>query len=109
MKKLIKVGVLLAAAVGARAADMQTAHQNETMTKDSQGMESMPMKMDSDRDFVTGMKAHHQQALEMAQMELKEGKDSKAKAFASKIIVSQKKEIEQFERWLSDHPEKPEP
>ena len=107
MKHIIRVCLLLAAAVGARAADMQPAPQSETMKKGSQEMESMPMSMDSDRDFVEGMKAHHQQALKMAQMELSEGKDAKAKAFASKIIVSQKKEIEQFERWLSDHPEKP--
>lgn len=40
------------------------------------------------------MKMHHQQALEMAQIEITHGKSPEMKAMAKNIISSQKKEIE---------------
>lgn len=41
------------------------------------------------------------QALNMAEMELAHGKSSEMKAMAKHIIVAQKKEIAQFDKWLA--------
>jgi uncharacterized protein (DUF305 family) len=66
------------------------------MHKDMMGMKS---KGDVDQDFVSMMIRHHQGAIEMAQVELAEGKDPRAKEFARKIIDQQKKEIEELQNW----------
>ena len=63
----------------------------------------MEMSGDTDKDFAMMMKMHHQQALDMAQMELDYGKSAEMKAMAKKIIASQKKEITQFDKWLAKH------
>ena len=67
------------------------------------GMESMQMTGDTDRDFATMMKMHHQGAIDMSQMELQSGKDPKMRAMAKRIIDAQKKEIREFEQWLGAH------
>ena len=66
-------------------------------------MQKMPMSGDTDKDFAMMMKMHHQQALNMAEMELANGKSSEMKAMAKQIIVAQKKEIAQFDKWLAKH------
>lgn len=63
-------------------------------------MDSMKMSGDTDRDFATMMKMHHQGAIDMAQMELQSGKDAKMRAMAKRIIEAQQKEIKEFDRWL---------
>ena len=65
------------------------------------GMQKMPMSGDIDKDFATMMKVHHQQAVNMSEMELANGKSPDMKAMAKKIIAAQKKEIAQFDRWLA--------
>lgn len=64
-------------------------------------MDSMKMTGDADRDFATMMKIHHQGAIEMAQLELKNGKDAKMRAMAKRIINAQKKEIKEIDDWLA--------
>ena len=66
-------------------------------------MESMKMTGDADHDFAMMMKIHHQGAIDMAQMELKSGKDASLKAMAKKIIAAQQKEIKEFDQWLAKH------
>ena len=65
------------------------------------GMQKMPMSGDTDKDFAMMMKMHHQQALNMAEMELANGKSPEMKTMAKRIIVAQKKEIAQFDKWLA--------
>jgi uncharacterized protein (DUF305 family) len=78
-------------------------HQDmkQSMAKGMEAMQKMPMSGDVDKDFATMMKMHHQQAIDMAQMELQGGKSPEMKAIAAQIIKAQKKEIAQFERWLA--------
>jgi uncharacterized protein (DUF305 family) len=64
------------------------------------GMQKMTMSGDTDKDFAMMMKMHHQQALHMAEMQLAHGKSPEMKAMAKQIIVAQKKEIAQFDKWL---------
>ena len=66
-------------------------------------MESMKTTGDPDRDFAMMMKMHHQGAIDMAQMELKSGKDANMRSMAKKIIAAQQKEIKQFDQWLAKH------
>ena len=66
-----------------------------------EGMQKMPMSGNTDKDFAMMMKMHHQQALDMAEMELANGKSPEMKSMAKQIIVAQKKEIAQFDKWLA--------
>lgn len=72
-----------------------------SMMMGMEGMQRMPMSGDTDKDFAMMMKLHHQQALNMAEMELANGKSPEMKAMAKQIIVAQKKEIAQFDKWLA--------
>ena len=65
------------------------------------GMQKMKMTGDTDKDFAMMMKMHHQQALNMAEMQLANGKSPEMKGMAKQIIVSQKKEIALFDKWLA--------
>jgi uncharacterized protein (DUF305 family) len=49
------------------------------------------------------MKVHHQQALDMAKIELAKGKSPEMKVMARKIIVAHQKEIAEFDKWLGSH------
>ncbi len=80
----------------AGAADMKAS-----MMMGMEEMQKMPMTGNTDKDFAMMMKIHHQQALNMAEMELKNGKSSEMKAMAKQIIAAQKKEIAQFDKWLA--------
>ena len=73
---------------------------HEAMSKGMQQMQSMQMTGDVDKDFAIMMRHHHQSGIEMAQIELREGKDPQMKKQAQKIIDGQKKEIAEFDRWM---------
>jgi uncharacterized protein (DUF305 family) len=47
---------------------------------------------------------HHQQALDMAKIEIQHGKSPELKAMASKMMKDQKREIQQLDAWLKKHP-----
>jgi uncharacterized protein (DUF305 family) len=48
---------------------------------------------DIDRDFVAAMTPHHQGAIEMAQAELRHGRNEQLRRIAQEIIVDQTQEI----------------
>jgi len=52
-----------------------------------------------DRTFIDDMVPHHRGAVEMARMELAQGKNPEARALAQRIIDSQSKEIAQMNQW----------
>lgn len=58
---------------------------------------------DPDIAFARGMTAHHRGAVEMAQIELRHGRDPELRALARRIIDAQAGEIAQMERWLARH------
>ena len=72
-----------------------------SMMKGIDGMQKMTMSGDTDKDFAMMMKMHHQQAVEMAEMQLANGKSPEMKTMAKQIIKDQKKEIAQFDKWLA--------
>ena len=76
----------------------------EGMQKMHEAMMQTEMTGDPTGDFVRMMIPHHQSAIDMAEVLLKQDKvDPKIKAIAKDIINSQKKEIEAFQKWLKDH------
>lgn len=89
---------------GMHSGMMGPADMKQSMKAGMDGMQQMHSSGDTDKDFAMMMKMHHQQALDMAEMELAHGKSIELKAMARKIIAGQKKEIAQFDRWLAKQP-----
>lgn len=56
----------------------------------------MPMSGNVDKDFAAMMTLHHQQAIAMAEVQIKHGKSAPLKAMARKMQVEQRKEIKQL-------------
>ena len=80
---------------------MGSMEMHKSMMSGMKGMESMKGSGDIDHDFAIMMKMHHQSALDMANIQLQQGKDAKLRSMARDIIKSQKKEIKEFDRWLA--------
>lgn len=59
---------------------------------------------DPDNDFSMMMTMHHQGAVNMANEELKNGKNTEMRAMATSIIAKQQDEIKQFNAFLAAHP-----
>ena len=73
-------------------------HKN--MMKGMKEMQGMKPSGNMDHDFAMMMRHHHQQGVEMAQHQIKHGKDPKMREMAQKIMDSQKKEIAEFDEWM---------
>jgi len=56
----------------------------------------MPMSGNVDKDFATMMTMHHQQAIKMADVLLKHGRNAEVKALARNMKTVQQKEITQM-------------
>jgi uncharacterized protein (DUF305 family) len=83
-------------------------HKEGSHTELSEGMNAMMDKMKGttlsnnvDKDYVTLMLAHHQNAVKLSQDELSHGHHAELKKLAKKMIEDDKKEIAMFEKWLS--------
>ncbi|GAC1389317.1 MAG: hypothetical protein NVSMB31_05100 [Vulcanimicrobiaceae bacterium] len=70
------------------------------MTGMNNGMMSMQLTGDTDRDFMSMMIPHHQAAIDMANVELKSGKNPQVRELAKEIIAAQQKEIAEMHTWL---------
>jgi hypothetical protein len=75
-----------------------TRGYKQSMMRMMQGMP--PYTGDSDIDFNKQMRIHHLAAIDMAEVQLANGKDEGTKALARKIIEDQKREVAQIEAWL---------
>ncbi|MER8523705.1 DUF305 domain-containing protein [Mesorhizobium sp. M0598] len=60
----------------------------------------------ADVDFARGMIPHHQAAIDMAKIELANGKDPEIRKLAEAVIAAQRAEIKQMQDWLAAHPVK---
>lgn len=68
------------------------AENNAAMDRMMVGMKAKPTG-DIDRDFTAMMIPHHQGAIDMAQAELRYGKNEQLRRIAQEIIVDQQQEI----------------
>ncbi|MGF7218773.1 uncharacterized protein (DUF305 family) [Spirosoma lacussanchae] len=84
----------------------QQSASNAMMKAMQSGMtQMMNMKMtgDPDHDFAMMMKMHHQSAVEMADMEIKQGKNAQVIALARKIKAANQKEIAELAQFMRTH------
>ena len=58
---------------------------------------------DADVDFVRGMIAHHQGAIDMAKVVIEHGQDPEIRKLAEGIIAAQEGEIAFMKDWLAKH------
>ena len=79
-----------------------TTGYRDAMTKMSQGM-AITYSGNADKDFVAGMIAHHQGAIDMARVELRYGKDPQIQKLARNVITAQEKEIAFMKTWQAKH------
>ena len=87
------------------ASHMEMMRQMEAMNK---AMMGAPMTGNPDQDFVAMMTPHHQGAIDMARIYLRDGKDPDTRRMAETIIADQEREIGEFKAWQAKHP-KPAP
>jgi hypothetical protein len=83
------------------SAVLAQADMKGMMKENNDKMMAMQMSGNPDIDFAMMMREHHKGALEMAQMEMKNGKDPQMRKMAQKIIAAQKKEIAEFDKFLA--------
>lgn len=58
---------------------------------------------DVDRDFAVMMRAHHLEGVDMANRQIANGKSTKLKAMARRIVKDQQREILELESWSARH------
>jgi len=73
----------------------------QAMQASSQQLMSMQSTGNTDRDFASMMRAHHQGAIDMAQAELANGKDQQMRRMTQKIMKNNQKEMAPFDKWLA--------
>jgi uncharacterized protein (DUF305 family) len=81
-------------------------HVQENMRRMMISMPAMHEGMmieDADVAFACGMIAHHQGAIDMAEVLLEHGDDPQIRALAEEIIAAQVAEIEQMTTWLAEN------
>ena len=81
------------------SSDASSQAFKEADQKMMQNMNSPTYTGDADKDFVSHMIPHHQGAIDMAQVELKYGKDPILRRLAHQIIKAQQDEIKLMQRW----------
>jgi len=85
--------LVAAAALAADPAEAPFLAENQAaMTRMMAGMDVKPSG-DIDRDFAAMMIPHHQGAIDMAQAELRYGRNEQLRRIAQEIIVTQQQEI----------------
>lgn len=92
--------------MGTMDMDSMPHHVRENMQKMMQTMPAMHEGMMNESPnvaFACGMIAHHQGAIDMAEVMLEHGDDEQLRTLAETIIESQKAEIEDMTNWLAEN------
>jgi uncharacterized protein (DUF305 family) len=101
---LTLIAALAAIPLVASAQDQDSSSKaySDAMQKMMQDMKIQPTS-NPDKDFVTMMMPHHQGAIDMANIELKYGKDPELRRMANNIVSAQEKEIAEMKQWQTEH------
>ena len=103
---IVATCALLAGTAAAWAEDQSTQEFKALMQKSETEMAAVPFTGDADVDFMRHMRQHHKGGVEMADVQLKYGKDPKARSMAEKIKQAQQREIAEIDKWLQEHSHK---
>ena len=96
--------IIMATPVIAQQGNMASSNiMMKSMMSGMNKMMAMKMTGDPDHDFAMMLKMHHQSAVEMANVEIKEGKNALVKAMASKIKDNNQKDIKVLDQFMSSH------
>ena len=105
-RQLILIAVVGVCSIGgalAQAANSPSDKLPRSTESATSSMQGLKLSGDTDKDFAMMMKMHHQQAIEMAKVEMQSGKSAQLKAMAQKMIDDQSKEIGELDAWLQQH------
>jgi len=99
-------GALLLVAATALAESLEAPFMADNKTAMAKMMAAMDVAPsgDVDADFVAMMVPHHQGAIDMAQAELRYGRNEQLRRLAQEIIVTQKEEIAAMRLAIGQHP-----
>jgi uncharacterized protein (DUF305 family) len=110
MKYTIIAAAALALMNAGAMAQMQSTQPKVTDAASTKAFKDAQTKMmksmdiaytgNPDGDFVKGMPPHHQGAIDMAKVELANGKDPELRKLAETIIKDQEKQIQVMQAWL---------
>ncbi|MBB5395020.1 MULTISPECIES: DUF305 domain-containing protein [Mucilaginibacter] len=81
-------------------AQMQGDPLMEAMNKMMKEMHAQQMKGNIDLDFATMLRIHHMGAIDMAKVEVQQGKDAVMKSLAQKIVDAQTKEVTELDQLI---------
>ncbi|WP_435167075.1 DUF305 domain-containing protein [Falsirhodobacter sp. 1013] len=81
-------------------ADGPMADYMRPMDTMMESMDGMTSSGNADADFLLMMIPHHQSAIDMAKVELEQGKDPETREIAETIIVTQEREIAEMKTML---------
>jgi uncharacterized protein (DUF305 family) len=100
--------VILASTGVFAANDAEAPYLAENEAAMAKMMAAMAVKPsgDVDRDFVATMVPHHQGAIEMAQAQLRYGRNEQLRRIAQEIIVDQTQEIAAMRLAIQEEPHK---
>ena len=99
-------GMMEMMGMGGMDLDSMPEHVQENLRKMMITMPAMHegmMMEDADVAFACGMIAHHQGAIDMAEVLLEHGDDPQMRALAKEIIAAQDPEIERMTTWLAEN------
>lgn len=82
--------------------DHAKMHESMAM-KGEMPMHGMSHTGDVDHDFAANMRMHHQMGVQMAQAQIKDGRDPEMMRVAKDIVAAQQAEIKELDRWLEAH------
>lgn len=75
-------------------------HESGGMVMDQMNMAGMVMPVRSELEFIRGMVAHHQEAVDSARVVLKNTERPELREFAAGVVEVQEREIETLRGWL---------
>lgn len=107
-RHIVVTAILLSASIAAAQAhdpkqQSMAGMQNSGQMGQMGSMSGMRMTGDQDYDFATMMRHHHEMAVMMANKEIRNGKNADMRRMAQTIADTQRKEIAQFDAWISAH------
>ena len=91
---------------GAVPANALPGHQDTAgaMERMDRDMMAAPMTGNPDQDFVAMMTPHHQGAIDMARIYLRDGRNPALRRMAQRIIAGQEREVREFRAWQAKRP-----